>query len=194
MSAAEANGWHLPPPKPQVVETLDWQQDEEKQKLFGIELAKNPNAFQAALMIFPDDTSKALWASWNWVSNAITIASRDLYKQVVDVSTKLLDKDAFSVKLLDLADEKTASGHFANETQDRLKALELYAKVRGFVGTAVIDASTNTTNNNTMEIILVKSPEKEQHKVVELAPVEDYEQPDLGVELELVKSNEVKVA
>lgn len=189
-TAAEANGWYLPPPKPQTIEPIseEWQQDEEKQKLFGIELAKNSNAFQAALVIFPDNTNKALWISWHWVSSAITIASRDLYKQAVDVSANLLDKDAFSVKLLKLADEKNDRGQFTNDAQDRIKALELYAKVRGFVGTAVVDASVNTTNNNVMEIILVKSPEKEQHKLVELSPVETYEAPELGVELELVKT------
>lgn len=142
-----------------------WQNDEARKKLYGIELAKHSNAFQAACELF-EDTSQALWASHNWINDPIVIASKDAHKSSNDED--LLDKDALARKLLRFADERDHTGKFyIVEAKDRLAALKLYAEVQGFIGKIDINASTNTFTNNVMSIRLVKPEPQQDNKIIE---------------------------
>lgn len=144
-----------PPSKP------DFADDEKLKQRFGIALAKGATAFDAGLELFENETSKALWASLNWVADPIVQASKDSYQQTAASLQKPLDKDALLAKILTFADERI-NGVPLVEAKDRLKALELYAKVSGYIDKVDINASTNinSTTNNLMKIVLVK-PEKQ---------------------------------
>lgn len=158
------NGWGTVAPK--------IENEIEKKKLFGIELAKNhSNAFEAALSIFIEDTATSLWVSQNWLNDPEVIASRDLYANTVGVKLKLLDKNQTALKLLQIAEEKV-HGRYLAEAKDRLKALELYAKICGYLNDTLIDNSTTVTNNE-MRIVLVKPQEQEEQKVINVTPVQN---------------------
>lgn len=139
----------------------DFADDESLKQRFGIELAKGKSAFDAGLELFGNETSKALWASLNWVADPIVQASKDSYQQTTISLQKPLDKDDLLAKILSFADERL-NGVPLVEAKDRLKALELYAKVSGYIDKIDINASTNinSTTNNLMKIVLVK-PEKQ---------------------------------
>lgn len=164
-----------------VVPLEDWQSDEALKRQYGIELAKNPHAFNAASVLFPNNVSNALWASVNWVNDSIVIASR----QTVNVSVNLLDKDGLAVKLLKMADETFPSGGYVHELKDRIKALELYAKVQGFVDKFDVNNSTNIIDNR-MEIILVEATHKHEEKLIENLNNAEIEDKPVLHDLELV--------
>lgn len=154
----------------------------EKKKLFGIELAKNhPNVFEAALAALENNTTHALWAANNWQNDTIVIASRDLYANTLGVKSKLLDKEQLALKLLNVAEEKL-HGRYLVEAKDRLKALELYCKLQGFLN----DTPVSTNNNLTeIKIVLVK-PQKEETKTIDVVPTNI--EPISPVSIKLVKS------
>jgi hypothetical protein len=173
----------IEPPKPSpwvVMPTADvprpeeaYRTDDNLKRLFGIAWAKTPKPFEAALEVFGEETNKALWASWNWLTDPLVVATKDNYAQNIELNDKLLDKDQLAARLLKFAEEKDVSGRFyICEAKDRLAAFKLYAEVQGFVGKLQIDASTNTFTNNELKITLVK-PEKIEEKV---APIIDQEQ------------------
>lgn len=123
--------------------------DEAKKRLFGIELSKGLKPFDAALAICGEDTADAVYISVNWLNDPIVIASRDIYSKTIAQSEGLLDKDQFAARLLSLSED------WALEGKDRLKALELYAKVQGFIDKPG-DNSTKIFNNNGITIKVVK--------------------------------------
>lgn len=140
-----------------------WQNDIEKRRAFGIELAKldsTQTIFQVALKVL-NESQKALWATHFWINDPVVVAAKDAYLAVSEVSSKLLDKHSFAAKLLSLADEKSDRGIPLHETKDRLAALKLYSDVMGFTGKVDINASTNILNNNEIKITFVKPEEKE---------------------------------
>lgn len=150
----------------------EWADDEEKKKLFGIELAKDhPSPFVAACSVFPD-TSNALWASINWAYDPIVIAARDLYLKTLATDASLLDKNQFAATLLRHSEEKSLEG------KDRVAFLKLYAEVMGFTGKVEINASTNYfNNNNQLKIILVDPDDKTAEKAattIEHKPSDDF--------------------
>lgn len=150
-----------------------YQTDENLKKQYGIELAKANNPFEAARKVFGDN-DKAVWASINWLSDAIVIASRDAYLKTLEVSQPPLDREQLAAKLLALADEKilTDRGILVPtiEAKDRIAALKLYSEVLGYTGKVEINNSTTKTiNNNKLEIILVKADEKKP-VVIDNAP------------------------
>ncbi len=153
----QKSAWNIPEP---VIENAD-----EKKRLFGLELAKN-TPFKAACAIFPDDTNTALWCSHNWVNDPIVVAAKDKYLEAADTSQALLDKEQFARMLLNMASEKNASQtvHIL-DGKDRLKALELYAKVQGFVDTKQDPLLTQNFVHNSMTIKLVE-PEKKEQKTI----------------------------
>lgn len=137
-------------PKPAI------ENEAEKKVLFGIELAKEP-AFKAACNVF-NDTGIALWVVANWSNDPVVIASKDKYLEAVDSSATLLDKDQLAAKVLKFADEKNASNTFyLADAKDRLSALELYAKLKGYLNNK--DNSNFSFTHNNMIIKLVE-PEK----------------------------------
>lgn len=147
--------WKAPVPvKP------EWADDAEKKKLFGIELAKsNPSPFIAACKVFPEDTSGALWVSINWINDAEVIASRDLYLKTLALDTTLLDKTQFASTLLKISVEADMDG------KDRIAALNLYAKVMGFVDDSAVKVNNSFTHNE-MKVTFVRTEKKEENVVV----------------------------
>lgn len=139
-------------------------ENEEKVKqAFGIELGKGVQAFQAACNC-GQETSKALFISQHWLNDPLVIAAKDLYLKTVYNSEALLDADELAARLLEMAEERNASNTFYMlEGKDRLKALELYAKIRGY------DKSNPINNNNfTFKQMIVKFVEPEnKEKVIE---------------------------
>lgn len=147
------SAWNIPEP---VIDNAD-----EKKRLFGLHLAKLP-AFKAACEVFPE-TNTALWVSHNWVNDPIVAAAKDKYLEAADNSQALLDKDQFARMLLNMANEKNASQtiHIL-DGKDRLKALELYAKVKGLIDTKPDPTLTQNFVHNSMTIKLVEPKAKEK--------------------------------
>jgi len=89
----------------------------------------------------------------------------------------LLDKEAFAARLLAIADEaieRNGQRHFVHEAKDRHNFLKLYAETMGYIGQkALIDASTNFTNNE-MKIVLVKPDKKGETETIK--PVVEHEE------------------
>lgn len=142
-----------------------WKEDRELKKLYGVALGKGLEPFKAGLQVLGDNANKALWASHYWKNDPVVIASKEQYVETVDAKSKLLDKNALSVILLDFANEKDISGKFNTaDHKDRVAYLKLYAEIQGMIGKVDIN---NTINNNTitkMELVLVKAPTKEEKK------------------------------
>lgn len=157
--------------------------EEEKKKLFGIELAKDhPNPFEAALLVFPDDTATSLWVSQNWLNDPVVIGSKDLYAATIGAKSKILDKDQLKVKLLSISEEKV-HGRYLATPQERLKALELYAKISGYIDQAKIELNNNTLIDNKMQIVLVKPQQKEELKEIDVTPNLDTLPPPVSIKL-----------
>lgn len=152
---------------------------EVKKKAFGIELAKGIQPFQAACTICGQDTQQALWITANWLNDPEVIAARDVYKKGVDTSGTLLDNEQLASRLLQMAEERNSSGTFyILDGKDRLKALELYAEIRGFTGK---NKDIGITNNFVNELI-VKFVEPEKKEIVKTIDAV----PDTSVHLKLV--------
>lgn len=171
------SAWIIPEP---VIDNA-----EQKKQLFGIELAKN-SAFQAACEVFGEDTNTALWVSQNWVNDPIVIAAKDKYLEAADVSQALLDKEQFARKLLNMAEEKNASRTlYLLDGANRLKALELFAKVMGYSDTK--DKSQfNPTFINSMTVKFVE-PEIKEQKIKQIDHNTEIENPNSSpIKLKLV--------
>ena len=168
-----------------VAENSDWQKDEARKKLFGIELTQHPTAFEAACAIFKD-TTQALWVSQNWLNDPTVLASKSAYNQATNL--ELLDKQGLSRKLLDFAEEKDLTGRFyISEAKDRLAALKLYAEVQGYIGKVDINPTLNNTTNNIMKIMFVKPEHKNDNQKTIEHSIE--EQPKLKLPIKLVSSH-----
>ena len=151
---APKSAWNIPEP---VIENAD-----EKKRLFGIGLAKE-SAFKSACAVFGADTNTAIWVSQNWVNDPIVAASKDKYLEAADTSQALLDKEQFARMLLNMASEKNASQTVhVLDGKDRLKALELYAKVTGLIDTKADPLLTQNFVHNSMTIKLVEPQVKEK--------------------------------
>jgi len=158
-----------------------WRHDFEKKQAFGLFLKQGLKPFEAALKIFMNDNGAALWASQNWpndevVKNAVVKEEKNL---------KILDKEQLADKVLAFADEKDNSGRFyINESPERLKALELYAKICGYITNQPSVTVPITNDNRRMEIVLVSGPDKYQEtKAVKQIEETKVETLDLPVKL-----------
>ena len=140
----------------------EYQTDESLKKLYGIELAKTANPFEAAKNVI-DDGDKAVWISFNWLSDPIVIASRDAYLKTLEESKPPLDREQLAAKVLALAEgEKVAINGVLRSTveaKDRIAAFKLYSDILGYTGKVEIDNSTtnNSITNNELKIVLVKA-------------------------------------
>jgi hypothetical protein len=166
---APVGGWNekIDPKSPwQISPSIapSYQSDENLKQQFGVELAKAANAFEAACKVAGDDTSKALWISFNWLNDPTVIASRDVYLKTVELSSPPLDRDQLAAKVLALAEEKilSPSGRLVSvvEPKDRIAALKLYSDILGYTGKVEIDNSTKSFTNNEITIKLVKAEAK----------------------------------
>lgn len=137
--------------------SIDNDNEDEVKRTFGMALGAGKQAFEAALEATGNNTNLALWVSQRWLNDPIVVASKDLYLKTVYNSKELLDADELASKLLEMAEERNASNTFyILEGKDRLKALELYAKIRGY------DKSAAPSISNTFNKMVVKfvAPEK----------------------------------
>lgn len=153
------NGWSTTPwPIPaEIIPAFN--NDDEKKKAFGIELAKSHSSpFAAACEVFPDDTQAAIWVTQNWMLDPVVNAAKDLYTKAVETGGSLLDKNQLLAKILKFADEKDLqSNRYVVDAKERISALKLYAEIQGYVGKVEIDQSTNYNHtNNEMKILLVR--------------------------------------
>ena len=146
-------------PKPSVIPAPMINNATEKKKLFAMELVKASDPFQAACNICGQNTQEALWISKNWITDPEVLGHKDSYLNSVATSKTLLDKEEVAAKLLGMAEEKADNGMFyILEGKDRLKALELYAKIQGYLDNK--DKQTNNFVHNSMIVKFVKPDEK----------------------------------
>lgn len=140
----------------------EYQNDGNLKKQYGIELAKTNNPFEAARKTVGDD-DKAVWVSFNWLSDPIVIASRDAYLKTLEESKPPLDREQLAAKVLALAEgEKVEINGILRSTvkaKDRIAAFKLYSDILGYTGKVEIDNSTtnNSITNNELKIVLVKA-------------------------------------
>lgn len=175
---APAGGWaaSVPPASPWATKPApkpSYQEDEGLKKQFGIELAKAANPFEAACKIFVD-TSQALWASTNWLNDAIVVASRDIYLKTVELNQPPLDKNQLAAKVLALADEKILKDGVWRptiEAKDRIAALKLYSEIQGYTGKVEIDNSVTNNTLNEMTIKLVRAEDKKPVTITQASNV-----------------------
>lgn len=181
--------------QPKPVELEPYQTDENLKKQYGIELAKTTNPFEAGCKVFGEDTSKALWASSNWIVDPVVIASKDAYLKTLELSLPPLDREQLAAKVLALAEGEKVSvnGKLVStiEAKERINAYKLYSDILGYTGKVEIDASTkNTINNNKIELVLVRAADKPP-LVINNAPNVKSEMPNTippPINLKLVKA------
>lgn len=159
--------WQIPdtfyalPLQRSVIPTPTINNIDEKKKLFAMELAKINQPFQAAINVCGDNTNEALWISKNWINDLQVLGYKDAYLNSLEVSKSLLDKDEVAARLLEMAEEKAANGMFyLLEGKDRLKALEIYSKLRGYLDNK--DKASNNFIHNQMIVKFVKPDNKEK--------------------------------
>lgn len=162
------NGAIQQAPKP------SYQDDEVLKKRFGIELAKAANSFDAAVKIFPDDTSKSLWISYHWIGDPVVIAARDVYLKTMELSSVPLDREQLAAKVLALSEEKILNPRLGVmlpivEPKDRIAALKLYSEILGYTGKVEIDNSIKNTTINELTVKLVR-PEVKAVPTITQAP------------------------
>lgn len=148
-----------------------YQTDEILKQRFGIELAKSKNPFEAGCKVFGEETSKALWASFNWLHDPVVVASRDAYLKTLELSAKPLDREQLAAKVLALAEEKVERNGVmvpTIEAKERINAFKLYSDIMGYTGKVEIDNSTKNFTHNEMTIKLVKADN--QPHVIDNAP------------------------
>lgn len=141
---------------------------DEKKRLFGEQLSKGLQAFEAACVVCGERTSEALYISQNWLNDPIVLKA----KQNVNNSVEQLDADQYAAMLLKLANEKNQSNTFyILEGKDRVKLLELYGQARGHLGK---NALTNLQQFNIRQInVKFVEPERKEEKVIDLQPSDD---------------------
>ena len=146
----------------QPVVVQEYQTDENLKKLFGIELAKTANPFDAGCKLFGEETSKALWVSFHWMTDPVVAASKDAYLKTLELSLPPLDREQLAAKVLALAEgEKVLTERGIKvstiEAKDRIAAFKLYSEILGYTGKVEIDNSTKTFNHNELKVVLVKA-------------------------------------
>jgi hypothetical protein len=114
---------------------------------FAAQLLKNGNApneaFKAALIIFPDDTSLALKAATQWVNDPIVIAEKLRLGDGLSDEEKLPSK----AELLKEIHDKAKGTVFA---EDYAKLMRLYMEVRGMISKPALSTNVNLIQNKVM--------------------------------------------
>ena len=156
----------------QPVDT-SYQNDENLKKLYGVELAKGKNPFEAAKIVLGENDN-AVWASFNWLSDPVVLASRDVYLKTLEASVPPLDREQLAAKVLALAEgekiERNGGMLPTIDPKERINAFKLYSEILGYTGKVEIDNSTKTFNqNNELKIVLVKA-EAKKATVIDAAP------------------------
>lgn len=128
----------------------DPQKDDETElkRRFAVELLKQPNEpFQAAVAVFGDDTGRALQASHRWPQDAVVIAAmQQAIEELGDMHflpTKAqLAREAYNIG----TDPKV-------HVDDRLKAMRLYADIRGYIDKQGANVVVNNLTQNKVMLV-----------------------------------------
>lgn len=124
------------------------QSEDDLKKRFAVELLKQPTEpFKAAVAIFGDDTGKALLVSHRWPQDPVVIAHMqtaiDELGDMHFLPTKAeLARAAFQIGL----DPKV-------HVDDRLKAMRLYADIRGFIDKQGANVVVNNLTQNKVMLV-----------------------------------------
>lgn len=173
-----------------------FQNDENLKKLYGVELAKGSNPFEAAKIVLGENDS-AVWASFNWLSDPVVLASRDAYLKTLQASVPPLDREQLAARVLSMAEGEPIERNGVRlptiEAKDRISAFKLYSEILGYTGKVEIDNSTKTFNtNNELKIVLVRPADKKP-TVIDQAPNVKSEimndKTPLPISLKLVKAS-----
>jgi hypothetical protein len=117
--------------------------------LFAAELLKVGNApneaFRAAIVIFPDDTSLALRAATNWVTDPIVIAEKARLSKDYDEEDYLPSKH-------DLLREIHDKAKAAVFSEDYARLMRLYMEVRGMIAKPQPNTNVNIIQNKVMVV------------------------------------------
>lgn len=110
--------------------------ESEEKAAFAALLLKTPTEpFKAALALFPDNTSRALWVANHWVADAEVLAAIKRLKEEMGEFAGLADKSELARDIWQrMQGTQTADGRTIPPTaDDYAKLAKLYAEVRGFI-------------------------------------------------------------
>ena len=112
-----------------------WSSEIKQKDDFAAEWIRSNDPFKAAIVVFgPDNAGRALQASVEWTRDAYVIAKRAELLEEVGEEAFLPTKADLARKVLEVHENSRAP-------EDKLKALELYGKLMGFI------AKENKTDN-----------------------------------------------
>ena len=135
-------------PRPaRVVET-----DEEilaKKERFAELMLRENEPFKVALILYPDDTGRALEVAHTWPRDAQVIELQKSLTSAEDEITFLPTKSDAARLAWNMARDE------ARFTEDRLKALKLYAEIRGFIEKPQVSVQNNVQNNSIQHHVMV---------------------------------------
>jgi len=139
------------PPSSRQGPVVDETPDEEmaKKERFAELLLKEDDPFKVGLIVYPDNTPRALWVANHWPNDPDVIAIR---KSLVDSEGELsfLPTEADASKLAwNIARNETV------DVEQRLRALELYGKLRGHIKRPDVVVQTNTQTNIIQSNVMV---------------------------------------
>lgn len=139
-------------PKPAAVATTETAEEllARKEQFAALSL-REPDAFKVALVIYPNDTGRALRVANEWPNDP----------QVKTIRESLIDaeEDGETAFLPSKADACRLAWNIARDadkfTEDRLKALRLYGEMRGFIEKPAA-VQVNNQTNVAMRVLVVK--------------------------------------
>lgn len=112
---------------------------------------RESDAFKVALVLFPNDTGRALRIANEWPN--------DPQVQTLRASFVDAEEDGETAFLPTKADAARLAWNIARDadkmTEDRLKALKLYSEIRGFIEKPQVTVNNNT-QNVAMRVLVVK--------------------------------------
>jgi hypothetical protein len=109
-----------------------------------LKIGKNPNeAFKAALVIFPNDTSLALRAATSWINDPIVLAEK--VRLTEDVG-----EEEFLPSRTDLLTELHTRAKGCTFIDDYTKLMRLYFEVRGMIAKPQPNTNVNIVQNKVM--------------------------------------------
>lgn len=131
---------------------------DEAKRAFALELIKNPNnPFQAALVLFPNDTGWCLRMAREWINDPIVVAEKEAILEKHNELDFLPGKVTLCRAIWERMNGGDAGRYVGNE--DFVKLAKLYAEVMDFVPkTSKIDANVKTSS--TIQIIASALDEK----------------------------------
>lgn len=122
---------------------------------FAAAYLRNPTDSYAAARVIESNYGKAAWISLNWVFDEYVIAKMSTMQQSVGVASMLPTKEEFALQVL------TASTDVADKA-DKLKYLDLFAKVMGYVdkpGAGGNIGNLTINQNRVMTKVIYESPD-----------------------------------